>query len=85
MATGDGDTPDGKSRTRSRAKLHSVDSAHRREHLQLVPADTGYASAPRTIGMLIAQTALIAESAIGRDRRDLDRAPRERTRFGWFR
>lgn len=50
-----------------------TDDARRREHLRLVadepiPAGVPPAARPRTIGRVIAQTALIADSAVTRRR-----------------
>lgn len=67
------DEPRDRRRKRQRKKLHlqPVDSTS-------LPTDPS-----RTIGKLIAQTALIAESALVRQKaKKVDRSPR--SRFGWF-
>ena len=55
-------------------------NARSRDHLRLVPTEalpvgTPPAARPRTIGRIIAQTALIADSALTRRRMDSDRSP----------
>jgi hypothetical protein len=48
------------------------------------PALPDESSMPSSIGRLIAQTALIADSALHRRRREQRDEPRRRGRFGWF-
>ncbi len=55
-------------------------NARSRDHLRLVPSEalpvgTPPAARPRTIGRVIAQTALIADSALTRRRMEDDRTP----------
>lgn len=61
-------------RARRRRLLQPVDDS---DHTEVSPASS------RTIGRLIAQTALLADSALARRAVDRDR-PRQRHRFGWF-